>query len=65
MGFRIRATGTHVREPQNIAEQLKIDNAGSVTAHGVQPYYTALLAQACGFKVTLTPETEAVVVATS
>jgi histidine phosphotransferase ChpT len=65
MGFRIRATGTHAREPQNIAEQLKIENAGSVTAHGVQPYYTALLAQTCGFKVTLSPETEAVVVATS
>lgn len=65
MGFRIRAAGTYAREPQNIGEQLKLDNAGSVTAHGVQPYYTALLAQSCGFKVTLTPETEAVVVATS
>lgn len=65
MGFRIRATGTHAREPQNVAAQLNIDNAGSVTAHGVQPYYTALLAQACGFKVTLTPETDAIVVATS
>jgi histidine phosphotransferase ChpT len=65
MGFRIRAAGTYAREPQNISEQLKIENAGSVTAHGVQPYYTALLAQACGFKVTLAPETEAVVVATS
>lgn len=65
MGFRIRAAGTNAREPQNVAAQLKIENAGSVTAHGVQPYYTALLAQACGFVVTLTAETEAVVVATS
>lgn len=65
MGFRIRAAGANAREPQNVASQLNIENAGSVSAHGVQPYYTALLAQACGFKVSLAAETDAVVVATS
>jgi histidine phosphotransferase ChpT len=62
MGFLIRATGQHVREPQNIAQQLNVANAGSVTAHAVQPYYTALLAQACGLKVALTAEPEAVTI---
>jgi histidine phosphotransferase ChpT len=31
----------------------------------VQPYYTRLLAQACGLKVVLAPEGEAVVVTAS
>ncbi|HEX7790137.1 MAG TPA: histidine phosphotransferase family protein [Afipia sp.] len=63
MGFRIRAAGTNAREPQNVVAQLNLANAGAVTAHGVQPYYTALLAQACGLTVTLTAETDAVTVA--
>lgn len=62
MGFRVRATGSHVREPQNVAAQLDLANAGSVTAHAVQPYYTALLAQACDLKVALTAEPGAVIV---
>lgn len=65
MGFRIRAAGSNAREPQNVVEQLNLANAGSVSAHGVQPYYTALLAQACGLKVALTSETDAVVVTAS
>jgi len=32
-------------------------------AHGVQPYYTRLLAQACGLKVSITPEGENVLIA--
>lgn len=63
MAFRIRAAGPNAKEPLNVAEQLKIENAGSVSAHGVQPYYTALLAQACGLKVAMTTEADAVVVA--
>ena len=59
MGFRIRASGSHAREPQNVAAQLTVENAGGVTAHGVQPYYTALLAQACGLTVSLATETDA------
>ena len=62
MGFRIRAAGTNAREPQNVAAQLNLDNAGSVSAHAVQPYYTALLAQASGLKVSLAAEADAVVV---
>lgn len=65
MGFRVRAAGPNAKEPLNVVEQLNLANAGSVSAHGVQPYYTALLAQACGLKVALTTETDAVVVTAS
>ena len=65
MGFRIRASGAYTREPQNIADQLKIENAGGITAHAVQPYYTALLAQACGLAIAIASEPEAVIVTAS
>jgi len=65
MGFSIRASGKNAREPHGVSEQLKAENAASVTAHAVQPYYTALLAQACGLTVGLTQEEGAVVVATA
>jgi histidine phosphotransferase ChpT len=65
MGFRIRAVGQNAREPHSIADQLNLENATAVTAHAVQPYYTALLAQACGLKVGITQEDGVVVVATS
>lgn len=65
MGFRVRAAGANAKEPLNVVEQLNLANAGSVSAHGVQPYYTALLAQACGLKVALATETDAVVVTAS
>jgi histidine phosphotransferase ChpT len=38
---------------------------GSVDAHAVQPYYTRLLAQACGLNVGLAAEGDAVVVTAS
>src|SRR4051812_28323167 len=61
-GFRVTATGLNARMPQNIAEMLSNGPAGSVDAHAVQPYYTRLLAQACGLNVTLAPEGDAIVV---
>jgi histidine phosphotransferase ChpT len=65
MGFRITATGLNARLPQNIADLLSPSQGASVDAHAVQPYYTRLLAQACGLKVTLALEGEAVVVTAS
>ncbi len=65
MGFKIRAAGSNAKEPLNVAEQLNLANAASVSAHAVQPYYTALLAQACGLKVVLASETDAVTVTAS
>ncbi len=65
MGFRVTATGLNARLPQNIAAMLSADHAPAADAHSVQPYYTRLLAQACGLTVVLAPEGEAVVVKAS
>ena len=65
MGFRITATGPNARIPAQIPELLEGSSAsGSLDAHAVQPFYTGLLAKACGVTVALAAEGEAVVVAT-
>ena len=65
IGFRVTAAGLNARMPQNIAEMLSAESAHTVDAHAVQPYYTKLLAQACGLNVVLAPEGDAVVVTAS
>jgi histidine phosphotransferase ChpT len=59
--FRVTAKGLNARIPQNIAELLS-STQPAADAHSVQPYYTRLLAQACGLSVSLAMEGEAVVV---
>jgi histidine phosphotransferase ChpT len=65
MGFRVAASGLNARMPQNIADLLSARQGGNVDAHAVQPYYTRLLAQACGLNVVLAPEGDSVVVTAS
>jgi len=65
MGFRVRSVGANARVPQGIADQLSATHDGSVDSHAVQPYYTRLLAAACGLSVTLATVGEGVVVATA
>jgi histidine phosphotransferase ChpT len=62
MAFRIIAAGLNARLPQNIAELLSSTEPPSADAHAVQPYYTRLLAQACGLSVRLAPEGDAIIV---
>ena len=62
MSFRVTAAGLNARLPQNIADLLSASSTATVDAHAVQPYYTRLLAQACGLTVTLAPDGEKVVV---
>lgn len=64
-GFRVSAAGINARLPQNIVDMLASEEVGSIDAHAVQPYYTRLLAQACGLKVVLAPEGEAIVATAS
>jgi histidine phosphotransferase ChpT len=64
-GFRVAARGLNARLPQNIADLLSAGASSGVDAHAVQPYYTRLLAQACGLKVALASEGDAVVVTAS
>jgi histidine phosphotransferase ChpT len=65
LGFRVAASGLNARMPQNIADLLSAGSTHAVDAHAVQPYYTRLLAQACGLNVVLAPEGDAVVVTAS
>jgi histidine phosphotransferase ChpT len=64
MSFRLTAAGLNARVPQNIVALLGASTA-AVDAHAVQPYYTRLLAQACGLNVVLAPEGETVVISAS
>src|SRR5712672_2470010 len=64
MGFRIKAAGINARIPQAVPALLEgASESGSVDAHAIQPFYTGLLARACGLKVALEPEGEAIIVA--
>jgi histidine phosphotransferase ChpT len=65
MAFRVTAAGLNARLPQNIVTLLGSDQGPSVDAHAVQPYYTRLLAESCGLKVTLAAEGEAMIVQAS
>ncbi|WP_316177473.1 histidine phosphotransferase ChpT [Bradyrhizobium sp. SZCCHNRI1009] len=62
MSFRVAATGLNARLPQNIVNLLGGDLQSTIDAHAVQPYYTRLLADACGLKVTLAADGNAMVV---
>lgn len=62
MGFQITAAGTNARVSQNVVDLLASGATGAVDAHAIQPYYTRLLAEACGINVAIVAESEKVVV---
>jgi histidine phosphotransferase ChpT len=65
MGFRVTAAGLNARIPQAVPGLLEgKSESGSVDAHAIQPFYTGLLARACGLSVDLKPEGDGIVVAT-
>jgi histidine phosphotransferase ChpT len=65
MGFRITCAGQNARIPPAIPTLLAGSSEnGSIDAHAIQPFYTGLLAKACGVSVTLSAEGDGVVVAT-
>ena len=64
-GLRVHAAGLNARLPQNIADMLAGVAPGSVDAHAVQPYYTRLLAQACGLRTSLVAEGDGILVTAS
>jgi histidine phosphotransferase ChpT len=53
MGFRITAAGLNARVPQPVVDLLASGSSNTVDAHAVQPYYTRLLADACGISISL------------
>jgi histidine phosphotransferase ChpT len=63
MSFRVAATGTNSRVPPHAPELLAGTPEGAVDAHAIQPFYTGMLARACGLTASVTAENEAIVVA--
>ena len=62
MGFQITAAGLNARLSQAIADLLTSGSAGAIDAHAIQPYYTRLLAEACGISISLVADSEKVLV---
>src|SRR5262249_12040721 len=65
VAFRIIAAGLNARVPPAIPALLEGGGATGepIDAHAIQPYYTGLLARACGLNATIAAEGEAIVVA--
>jgi histidine phosphotransferase ChpT len=54
MGFRVTASGMNARIPQTLPSLIEgTPGNGTVDAQGIQPFYTGLLAKACGLSVDL------------
>jgi len=64
-GYRITASGLHARVTAIVAELLGGNPTQPVDAHGIQPFYTGILARDCGFSVSAIADGETVVVAAS
>jgi histidine phosphotransferase ChpT len=65
VGFKITATGINARINQAVPGLLEGQSEhGTVDAHAIQPFYTGLLARACGLSVDLVAEGDTVTVAT-
>lgn len=63
MGFRLTATGSHARF-QPIVASLVTGEVGDhpIDAHGIQPFYSGLLAKACSLRISLAQEGETVTI---
>jgi histidine phosphotransferase ChpT len=62
--FRVTAAGLNARVPPAVPGLLAGgSDAETIDAHAIQPYYTGLLARACGLNATVEAQGEAIVVA--
>jgi histidine phosphotransferase ChpT len=60
MGFKITSSGTNARIPAAAPGLVAGEADNPIDAHAIQPFYTGLLARACGMTVTLAPEGESI-----
>jgi histidine phosphotransferase ChpT len=66
VSFRVVAAGLNARIPPAIPVLLAGGSAETtIDAHAIQPYYTGLLARACGLTATIAAEGDTIVVAAS
>jgi histidine phosphotransferase ChpT len=62
--FRVTAAGLNARVPPAVPGLLAGGSPGeTIDAHAIQPYYTGLLARACGLAATIEAQGDAIVVA--
>lgn len=61
-GFRIIAAGLNARVTPATVDLLAGNPAQNVDAHGIQPFYTGILARDCGLAIAATVEGETIVV---
>jgi len=63
VGFKVTAAGVNAKIPAAVPPLLTGETGSeSVDAHRIQPFYTGLLARACGVQATVTMQGEAVVI---
>jgi histidine phosphotransferase ChpT len=62
LGFKVTAAGLNARIPQAVPGLLAGEPDGhSVDAHAIQPFYAGMLARACGLRLSIAPDGDAVV----
>ena len=61
MGFKVTSSGLNSRIPAAVPGLVAGEAENPIDAHAIQPFYTGLLARACGMTVTLAPEGEQIV----
>ena len=62
-GFRVCAHGPNARLPQAMPALVSGETAGPIDAHGIQPFYTGLLARTCGLAVSIEQQDDRFVIA--
>jgi histidine phosphotransferase ChpT len=63
VSFRITAAGLNARVPPSVPALLAGGSEGeAIDAHAIQPYYTGMLARACGLTATIAADGEAIVI---
>jgi len=62
LSFKVTATGVNAKIPAAIPPLLTAESIEGLDAHRIQPFYTGLLARACGLSVGMAMEGEAVAV---
>jgi histidine phosphotransferase ChpT len=63
IAYKVTATGTNARMPQQgVIDAVSGTSGHAVDAHAVQPHYTRLLAQSCGWSVSIAQEADAIVI---
>ena len=66
MGFKVISSGLNARIPPAVPALVSGETGdNAVDAHAIQPFFTGVLARACGMSVTLAPEGEAIVLTAS